>query len=131
MTHALFTDGGSRGNPGPAAIGGIIFDAHKQVVAEYAEAIGITTNNQAEYRSLIQGLRVSIHHGITKLSCYLDSELLVRQINGQYRVKDTLLKPLFHEVERLSGHFERITFAHIPRERNARADALVNKALDS
>ncbi len=131
MKHILYTDGGARGNPGPAAIGGVLMDAQHGTMAEFSEAIGVTTNNQAEYRSLLHGLQLALDAQVQELSCYLDSELVVKQLRGEYRIKDPALRVLADAVrERIVG-FKFISFSHIPREQNARADALVNAALDN
>lgn len=130
MNYALFTDGGSRGNPGPAAIGAVLRDTHGRLVDEISAPIGTTTNNQAEYRALLAGLELALQRRVAHLNCYMDSELVVRQLNGEYRVKDRDLKPLYDRVTALRVQFERISFVHIPRHKNVDADALVNKALD-
>jgi len=130
-TLHLFTDGGSRGNPGQAAIGIVIEDPAKgEVIREHYERIGIETNNVAEYRALIEGLKIAkrLHPNI--LRCHLDSELIVKQLSGEYKVKMPTLRPLFDEIQELSAHFSNISFAHIPRADNHKADRLVNKALD-
>ncbi len=130
-TLHLFSDGGSRGNPGQAAIGCIIEDPLKgTVLKEYKDRIGIETNNVAEYRALIEGLKLAKQFQPNRLICHLDSELVVRQLNGQYQVKMQTLKPYFEEVQELAAELPDVIFAHIPREDNYRADALVNQALD-
>ena len=131
-TLHLFTDGGSRGNPGQAAIGCILVDPKRGVtLREHGEAIGIETNNVAEYRALIEGLTLAEQYHPNHLLCFLDSELIVRQISGEYRVKMPTLQPLFDEIQELIRKFPDVTFKHIPREDNFRADALVNKVLDA
>jgi len=130
-TLHLFTDGGSRGNPGDAAIAAILEDPAKgEVLEQYAECIGIETNNVAEYRALIEGLKMAERFQPNRLVCHLDSELVVRQVNGEYRVKMESLQPLFEEVKELSMKFPDVVFKHIPRGDNYRADALVNKVLN-
>lgn len=129
-TINLYTDGGARGNPGPAAIGAVAFDA-QDVVFEISRCIGESTNNQAEYLALLEGLKECVNQKITKVDCFLDSELIVKQMNGEYKVKDIKLKPLHNEVIDLSKKFISITYTHIPRAKNKQADALVNKALDA
>lgn len=130
-TLHLFTDGGSRGNPGQAALGVYIEDPSRgEVVREHCERIGIETNNIAEYRALIEGLKIAKRYHPNRLVCHLDSELIVKQLSGEYKVKMATLKPLFEEIQELSEHFPDIIFKHIPRGDNYRADALVNKALD-
>jgi ribonuclease HI len=130
-TLHLFSDGGSRGNPGQAAVAAILEDPNKgEVLEEYAERIGIETNNVAEYRALIEGLKMTRKFQPSRLICHLDSELVVRQLNGQYQVKMLTLKPYFDEAQRLASEFSDVIFTHIPRADNYRADALVNKVLD-
>ena len=130
MKATLFTDGGARGNPGPAGIGYVITPKGKPPVT-HGEYIGTATNNQAEYKALIDGLAHAKKLGVADLDCFLDSELVVKQIRGQYRVKNEDLKPLYQQVLALKESFSTISFAHIPRSKNAAADALVNKALDA
>lgn len=130
-TLHLFTDGGSRGNPGQAAIGCILIDPVKgMTLAEHAERIGEETNNVAEYRALIKGLQMARSYQPNRLICHLDSELVVKQLNGEYRVKMPTLQPLVDEIKELTMELPDVVFEHIPREDNWRADALVNKALD-
>lgn len=127
----LFSDGGSRGNPGHAAIACILEDpVSGSVLAEHFERIGIETNNVAEYRALIAGLKLALQYQPARLICHLDSELIVKQLNGEYRVKMETLKPLVEEIERLCNDLADVVFTHVPREDNYRADALVNRALD-
>lgn len=127
---SLFTDGGARGNPGPAAIGGVLLDPTGKKIEEYAVYLGTATNNQAEYQALKHGLVVAKKHHISHLTCYLDSELVVRQMNREYKVKDSSLAKLFVEIYSCTVSFQKLTFVHISREKNYLADALVNKALD-
>lgn len=130
-TLHLFTDGGSRGNPGQAAIGCILVDPSQGVtLKEHAERIGEETNNVAEYRALIEGLKIATRYRPNRLICHLDSELIVRQLSGEYRVKMPTLQPLVDEIRDLTMELPDVVFKHIPREDNWRADALVNKALD-
>jgi ribonuclease HI len=130
-TLHLFTDGGSRGNPGHAAIGCILEDpVAGKVLREYHEHIGVETNNVAEYRALIEGLKIALQYRPNHLICHLDSELVVRQVNGQYQVRMPTLQPLMEEVKELAQQLGKVTFSHIPRADNYRADSLVNKALD-
>ena len=126
----LFTDGGARGNPGPAAIGGVLYDGQKKL-GEFSIYIGETTNNQAEYKAIEEGLRLAWKNNISDLKCYLDSELVVKQLNKEYRVKDKDLAKIFVKVWNLSLKFKSIKFYHIRRELNKEADKLVNNALDS
>lgn len=125
----LFTDGGARGNPGPAAIGGVFYDGDNKI-ADFSEHIGETTNNQAEYQALEHGLKLALNNNIQELECYLDSELVVKQLNKEYKVKDKALGKIFVKVWNLSLKFKKISFVHVRREQNKEADALVNKALD-
>jgi ribonuclease HI len=125
----LFTDGGARGNPGPAAIGGVLYE-DKKILATFSQAIGETTNNQAEYRALIKGLELAVKHKIKELNCYLDSELVVKQLNREYKVKDKDLAKVFVKIWNLTLKFKKIKFFHVRREANKEADALVNQALD-
>lgn len=130
-TLHLFTDGGSRGNPGQAAIACILEDPVRGIVLEqHYERIGVETNNVAEYRALVVGLKMALRYSPNRLICHLDSELVVRQVNGEYQVKMATLKPFVDEIRALAMQFPDILFMHIPREDNHRADALVNKALD-
>jgi ribonuclease HI len=131
MKSILYTDGGSRGNPGPAAIGGILKDARGALIGEFSETIGVATNNQAEYQALIHGLILAQEHQVQELSCYLDSELVVKQLTGIYRIKDRDLQIHADTIRSLAVQFKSTSFFHIPREQNGRADALVNAALDN
>jgi ribonuclease HI/pterin-4a-carbinolamine dehydratase len=127
----LFTDGGSRGNPGPSAIGVVILDMEDNVVKKSSKYIGETTNNQAEYKALLEGLGLADESGIKELSVYMDSELIIKQINGFYKIKNPDLKPLFETVKDKALSFSRISFTHVPRAMNKLADELVNETLDS
>jgi ribonuclease HI len=124
-------DGACRGNPGPAAIGVTLKDEHACVIASLSQKIGITTNNQAEYRALIAALKKADSLGVRQVSVFSDSELMVRQMNGLYRVKNASLLPLYLEVKKLSAAFESFSLKAIPREQNREADQLANLALDS
>ncbi len=128
--HAIIhTDGGARGNPGPAGIGATIKIGEK--THELKRYIGETTNNQAEYRALIMALEHAKELGVTEADCRLDSELVVKQLNREYKVKDKDLAPLFVRVWNLMSEFKKITFKHIYREDNKAADKLVNEAIDN
>ena len=127
----IHTDGGARNNPGPAGIGPVIYGEKKNIVKEISEYIGETTNNQAEYKAVIRALEEAKKLGADELEFYLDSELVVRQLNREYKVKNKELAPLFMKVYNLSQGFKKISFQHVIRERNKEADALVNKAIDS
>jgi ribonuclease HI len=124
------TDGASRGNPGPAAIGVSIENSDGKEVASASEAIGETTNNVAEYSALIKALDLLIELGASRAVVLLDSELIVRQLRGQYRVRNPRMKELYAQVQSLLPRFREIRFRHVPREENTRADALANEALD-
>ncbi|MEK7570487.1 MAG: ribonuclease HI family protein [Patescibacteria group bacterium] len=126
----LCTDGGARGNPGPAAIGYVLKDG-TAVVAAHGETIGETTNNVAEYMALLHGLTCAKKLGASQVDCKLDSLLVVEQLNRNYKVKDANLAKLFTKVWNVAQEFTKVTFSHIPREQNAQADALVNQALDA
>ena len=131
-TLHLFTDGGSRGNPGQAAVAYILEDPVRgTVLEEKGECIGVETNNVAEYRALIEGLRAALRYQPNRLICHLDSELVVRQLNGEYQVKMMTLKSYYDEIQELIAELPDVVFAYIPREDNYRADALVNTALDA
>ncbi|MBN1941730.1 MAG: ribonuclease HI family protein [Phycisphaerae bacterium] len=124
-------DGGSRGNPGPAGAGVVIRAADDGTVLQQAGVfLGVATNNVAEYRGLIEGLRRAEALGAKRVEVASDSELLVRQMNGQYRVKNTGLKPLFEEANDLAGRFERFAIRHVPREENTLADEMANRAMN-
>ncbi len=126
----IYTDGGARGNPGPAGLGVIIYDEDKKVVAEISEYLGTATNNQAEYQAIIAGLKKAVELKADELEFYLDSELAVKQLNHEYKVKNKDLAPLFLQIYNLSLNFKKITYTHISRERNQEADRLANEAMD-
>jgi ribonuclease HI len=123
-------DGGARGNPGPAAIGVVVSDGNGGVVEERSERIGTATNNVAEYRALLLGIERAAALGASELDLVGDSELVVRQVKGEYKVKDAALRKLHAEVERALAPFESWSIRHVRREQNAEADRLVNEALD-
>ena len=126
----IFADGASRGNPGPAAIGAVIKDEQGRLVASISRRIGKATNNQAEYRAIIAALEEATKLGANQVEIHSDSELVVRQINGEYRVKKATLKPLYQQVKQLQGQLKGFTITHILRQQNIEADKLANKALD-
>lgn len=131
MRVIVEADGGSRGNPGPAGYGAVVWSAdHGEVLAETKQAIGRATNNVAEYRGLIAGLEAARDLSATDVEACLDSKLIVEQMSGRWRVKHPDLAPLHQQAQQLAGAFERITYTWIPRERNSRADALANAAMD-
>jgi ribonuclease HI len=125
-------DGGSRGNPGPAGYGAVVLDsATEEVLAECSEGLGVTTNNVAEYKGLIAGLRAAIELGATEVDVRMDSKLVVEQMSGRWQVKHPAMKPLALEAGRLVREVGSVRFGWIPRARNTRADTLANKAMDA
>lgn len=126
----LRADGASRGNPGPAAGAYLLLDEQGREVASEGRYLGSATNNEAEYRALIAGLERAVHLGVTDLEIRLDSELIVLQLLGRYRVKATNLRPLYERCRALLAGFPRVSYRHVPRHLNSRADALANRALD-
>jgi ribonuclease HI len=126
----LHADGGSRGNPGPAGAGAALLDAGGGQVASWHRYLGLATNNLAEYQALILGLEGALDLGVGELLVRLDSELLVRQLQGRYQVKSPHLKPLYEQARALVRRFASVKFQHIPREQNAIADRLANLAMD-
>jgi ribonuclease HI len=127
----LFTDGGARGNPGPAAFGYVIEDEQGETLAAHGEAIGVATNNVAEYSALLAGLERAAELGVTELEVVSDSELMVRQMLGQYKVKNEALRALWEEAGRRARRLGRVTYRNVRREHNKLADRLVNEALDA
>lgn len=127
----LHVDGGARGNPGPAAIGIVISAADGSVVEELGEPIGHATNNVAEYRALLRGLERALELGASELEIIGDSELIARQVSGVYKVKHPAMKPLYDQAVAALNRFDRWRIRTVPRAQNARADALVNAALDA
>ena len=125
----LYTDGGARGNPGPAGIGAIIKDGDK-IIAQGSRYIGETTNNQAEYQALFFGLTKVKEMGVKEVDCFLDSELVVNQLNHKFKIKDPDLGKWFIKIHNLSLSFKKIRFNHIYRGDNRLADRLVNEAID-
>jgi ribonuclease HI len=126
----LFTDGAARGNPGPAGAGAVIVNPEGHIVAKIGKFLGDSTNNVAEYMGLILGLKRAKAMGIKELDVFSDSELLVKQLAGEYEVKAEHLRPLHDEARSLLGAFSAIQVRHIPREQNAQADAMSNRAID-
>lgn len=127
----IFVDGASRGNPGKASIGVSIVGTDGQEVGKISQKIGTTTNNVAEYSALIAGLRYAVDHRFSAVSVYSDSQLMVRQILGQYKVKDANLKKLWDEAKGMIQGLPSFSIHHVPREQNRRADELANLALDA
>ena len=131
MRLTVHVDGGARGNPGPAAIAAVISDESGEVIHEATETIGRATNNVAEYRALLLGIERAKQLGATEVDLIGDSELIVKQVRGEYRVKDAGLRPLHSAAQQALGEFSEWSLRHVKRERNADADALVNQALDA
>lgn len=129
-TAYLYADGAARGNPGPAGAGYLLKDDEGNVAFEGCRYLGEKTNNQAEYLALTEGLVKAIEMGVGELLISLDSELIVKQIKGEYRVKNDGIKPLFKRVKELLEKFGSYSIKHIPREKNKDADRLANKAID-
>jgi ribonuclease HI len=127
----LSTDGGARGNPGPAAYGYVLEGDDGTVLAAHGEAIGVATNNVAEYSALIAGLEKALELAVAEVEVVSDSELLVKQMTGEYRVKSETLRELVDEAARLARRFDRVSYTAVRREHNELADRLVNKALDA
>lgn len=123
-------DGGSRGNPGPAAAAAVFVDEDGKVTQTFAEYMGVATNNQAEYRAVELGLEAMREQGIREADFYLDSQLVVRQLNGQYKVKHPDMRAAFHRIQKLLEGLD-VTFTHVMREDNTQADAAVNACLDA
>lgn len=130
MNLKIYTDGGARNNPGPAGIGIVIYDGKKKVIKKHKEYIGEATNNEAEYRAVLKALELAANISKESLEFFIDSELVVKQLNGLYKVKDKKMKKLFDEVKVLAMGFANISFTHIKREQNKLADKLVNEAID-
>ena len=128
--HLAYVDGASRGNPGPASYAAIVQSPEGKELVRIGKPIGIATNNAAEYHGLIAALDYAAHHGIRRMRVRSDSELLVNQMNGLYRVRSLDLKPLRERAAKLANQFEYIAIEHVPREMNREADALANEALD-
>jgi len=131
MRLTVHVDGGARGNPGPAAIAAVVSDESGMIIHEAAETIGKATNNVAEYRALLLGIERAKELGANELELVGDSELVVKQVRGEYRVKDAGLRPLHSQAQKALGDFSEWQIRHVKREQNADADALVNQALDA
>lgn len=131
MSWKLYFDGGSRGNPGPAAFGWVLYGEDGGEAARGCETLGRTTNNVAEYTGLVRGLEAAVEHGVSSLDVYGDSELIVKQLRGEYRVKNATLRPLYEHAVRLLGQLDGWRAQHVYRSDNAVADGLVNEALDA
>ena len=131
MKARLSTDGGARGNPGPAAYAYVLEAEDGTMLAAHGEAIGVATNNVAEYRALVEGLRRAGEVGVDELEVVSDSELIVRQMRGEYRIKNEALRELADEAGALARRVGKVTYTAVPREHNELADRLVNEALDA
>ena len=131
MKARLSTDGGSRGNPGPAAYGYVLETDDGTVLAAHGEAIGVATNNVAEYRALVEGLRKAVEVGVDELEVVSDSELLVHQMRGEWKIKNEALKELWGEAQELADELGKVRYTAVRREHNELADSLVNEALDA
>jgi probable phosphoglycerate mutase len=131
VTVRLFTDGGARGNPGPAAFAYVLEDADGSVLAAHGETIGVATNNVAEYRGLVAGLAKAVELGLGDVEVVSDSELLVKQMRGEYRVKNEALRELSLEAARIARKLDSVSYTHVRRAQNELADRLVNEALDA
>ena len=132
MKLRTYTDGGARGNPGPAAIGVLICTADGEIIEEHSETIGEATNNVAEYKALIAGMKKAKLLNAEELDCFMDSLLVVKQLNGEYRLKHVNMQKLYDEVQKMRRQFKAVSYTHVPREEEnmRRADQLVNYALD-
>lgn len=127
----LYTDGGSRGNPGPSGVGIVLTTTNNKTIAEVSVFLGTTTNNAAEYMALIYGLQLAQQHGISRIHIFTDSMLIVKHITGEYKVRNSRLEPLYNRVQKLLNLFgDSYTINHIERAKNSRADKLANIAID-
>ena len=131
MKAILYTDGGARGNPGPAASACILFDESMHLLDFEARYAGEITNNQAEYGALKLGIDLALKHGVTELACFLDSELVVKQMRGEYKIKDEKIKVAVSQIQKAVESLKVVKFEHVARARNHFADKLVNLVLDA
>jgi ribonuclease HI len=131
MKFIIFSDGGARGNPGPAGIGFVIKDEDENILYKEGRCIGETTNNQAEYQAIVAALEKAAEMKGDDLHCFLDSELVVKQLNGEYKVKDPGLAQQYMKIWNLKNKFKSVKYEHVYREQNKLADSLVNEALDA
>ena len=129
MKLIINTDGLSKDNPGPAAIGAILKDTRGRTIATISQAIGLATNNEAEYRAVIAALEKALTLGAEQVELRSDSELVVNQLNGRYRVRSTALRPFYLQAAKLLGQFQKVSITCVPREQNTEADRLANKAM--
>lgn len=130
-SYTLYTDGGARGNPGPAGAGALLLAPDGAEVEAISAYLGEQTNNQAEYRALLLGLQAAIDNDVRELDVRMDSELIVKQMKGEYKVKNHGMKILHDQAKQLVAKLDVVNFSHIPREENGDADALVNQAIDA
>lgn len=131
MRAVLRTDGGARGNPGPAGIGIVLEDASGVVLAELGRPLGYATNNVAEYNALITGLEIALDNGVTEVDVLLDSELVAQQVTGRWKIKNDTLRALAVRARSLLDRFDHVHITHVPRAQNAAADALANQGMDA
>jgi ribonuclease HI len=129
MHLTIYADGASKGNPGPGAIGAIVLGERGEELARISQSIGLTTNNQAEYKAAIAAIKTASKFNAAEAVLYLDSQLVVNQLIGKYKIKSTSLQPLYAEAIKQIKGFKKLTIIHIPREKNKIADALANAAL--
>lgn len=129
--YKLFTDGGARGNPGPAGLGAVLYDPEGNLLAEKKDFLTEATNNLAEYKALQMGLKLALDHKVEELLVHMDSELIVMQVNGAYHVKNKRLREEYLQVKELRDNFKKIIFVHVRREKNKEADRLANEAMDA
>lgn len=126
----VYSDGAARGNPGPSGAGAVLVDPSGQIVERLGKFLGVQTNNYAEYMGLILGLKRARDLGVREVEVYADSELMIRQLGGAYQVKSPSLRPLYEEALKLLNDFQRVKLVHLPREMNAAADEMSNRAID-
>jgi len=131
MKVYLYTDGGARGNPGPGAAGVVLKDEKGKTIKKVGTYLGVCTNNEAEYKALILGLKTAKKEGATQIESYVDSMLVAKQLNGEYKVKDLKMRKLWNKIKELEKSFKRISYRHVKREKNTDADSLVNEVLDA
>ena len=130
LSVVAYSDGASRGNPGPASFGAVVYDEAGADLYQISQALGFATNNQAEYQGAIAALEAALDLGASAVELRMDSELIVRQLEGRYKVRNPKLRPLYEHLQELRGRFRRFAVQHVPREENRVADGLANEALD-
>ena len=128
--YSVYTDGGARGNPGIAGCGGVVFNEKDSQVSEFKHFIPYATNNEAEYTALLFGVKEVLTYNPQKVIFYLDSELVVKQMKGEYKIKKPELKEIYLKIQAILGKIHEVSFVHIPREKNKLADKLANEAMD-